>query len=103
MLRIAERHAPLAAVAQEIADAGQVRGLVLRQVAWMLAIGGAVGLAAAFALGRAAQSLLWEIEPYDPLALGISVLLLSVVALGAGYLPARRASRVDPMQALRYD
>ncbi len=85
------------------ADAGQVRGLVLRQVAWMLAIGGAVGLAAAFALGRAAQSLLWEIEPYDPLALGISVLLLSVVALGAGYLPARRASRVDPMQALRYD
>jgi predicted permease len=85
------------------ADAGQVRGLVLRQVAVMLAIGGAVGLAAAFALGRAAQSLLWEIEPYDPLALGISVLLLSVVALGAGYLPARRASRVDPMQALRYD
>lgn len=85
------------------ADAGEVRGLVLRQVALMLAIGGAVGLAAAFALGRAAQSLLWEIEPYDPLALGISVLLLSVVALGAGYLPARRASRVDPMQALRYD
>lgn len=85
------------------ADSGRVQGLVLRQVTWMLAIGGAVGLGAAFALGRAAQSLLWEIEPYDPVALGISVALLSVVALGAGYLPARRASRVDPMQALRYD
>ena len=85
------------------ADAGRVQGLVLRQVGWMLAIGGSIGLLAAFALGRAAQSLLYEIQPYDPLALGISLLLLAVVALGAGYLPARRASRVDPMQSLRYD
>jgi len=85
------------------ADAGAVQGLVLRQVGVMLGIGGAVGLAAAFALGRAAQSLLWEIEPYDPVVLGISTALLAVVALGAGYLPARRASRVDPMHALRYD
>ncbi len=85
------------------ADAGRVQALVLRQVVWMLAIGGTAGLLAAFALGRAAQSLLFEIEPYDPLALGISVVLLAVVALGAGYLPARRASRVNPMQSLRYD
>lgn len=85
------------------ADADRVQALVLRQVALMLAIGGVVGLAAAFALGRAAQSLLFEIQPYDPVALGISTALLAVVALGAGYLPARRASRVDPMHALRYD
>jgi len=85
------------------ADAGSVQGMVLRQVGLMLIIGGAVGLAAAFALGRAAQSLLYEIQPYDPLALGISVLLLAVVAMSAGYLPARRASQVDPMHALRYD
>ncbi|MBA3853116.1 MAG: hypothetical protein C0503_01800 [Gemmatimonas sp.] len=85
------------------ADAESVQRLVLRQVLWMLGIGGVIGLGAAFALGRAAQSLLFEIRPHDPMALGISVALLSVVALGAGYLPARRASRVDPMQALRYD
>ncbi len=85
------------------ADAGDVRGMVLRQVGMMLLIGGVAGLAAAFALGRAAQSLLFEIQPYDPLALGISVLLLAVVAMTAGYLPARRASQVDPMHALRYD
>ncbi len=85
------------------ADAGSVQGMVLKQVALMLLIGGVVGLAAAFALGRAAQSLLFEIQPYDPLALGISVLLLAVVAMTAGYLPARRASQVDPMHALRYD
>jgi predicted permease len=85
------------------ADAAAVQGLVLRQVLWMLAIGGAVGLGAAFALGRAAQSLLFEIRPYDPAVLAVSTLLLALVALGAGYLPARRASRVDPMHALRYD
>lgn len=85
------------------ADAGNVQGMVLKQVGLMLLIGGTVGLAAAFALGRAAQSLLFEIQPYDPVALGISVLLLAVVAMSAGYLPARRASQVDPMHALRYD
>jgi ABC-type antimicrobial peptide transport system permease subunit len=85
------------------ADAGSVQGMVLRQVGLMLVIGGVAGLAAAFALGRAAQSMLFGIQPYDPIALGISVLLLAVVAMTAGYLPARRASQVDPMHALRYD
>jgi predicted permease len=85
------------------ADAGAVQGMVLRQVGLMLVIGGAAGLAAAFALGRAAQSMLFGIQPYDPVALGISVLLLAAVAMTAGYLPARRASQVDPMHALRYD
>jgi predicted permease len=85
------------------ADAGRVQGMVLKQVGLMLAIGGVVGLAAAFALGRAARSMLYEIEAHDPTALAVSVLLLTLVALAAGYLPARRASRVDPMHALRYD
>ncbi|MBX3133603.1 MAG: ABC transporter permease [Gemmatimonadaceae bacterium] len=85
------------------ANAGRVQGMVLKQVGLMLAIGGVVGLAAAFALGRAARSMLYEIEAHDPMALAVSVLLLTLVALAAGYLPARRASRVDPMHALRYD
>jgi ABC-type antimicrobial peptide transport system permease subunit len=85
------------------ANAHRVQGMVLRQVAVMIAIGGTLGLAAAYGLGKLAQSMLFEIKAHDPLALGGAVILLTLVALTAGYLPARRASRVDPMHALRYD
>ncbi len=85
------------------ADGGQVRGLVMKQVALMTVIGGALGVAAAFALGRAARSLLFGLEGHDPAVFSLSVVLLAVVALAAGYVPARRAAQVDPMQALRYD
>ncbi len=83
------------------ADAPRVRRLVLRQVSGMLAIGGAIGLAGALGLGRAARSLLFGLTGDDPLVLGLAVLALALVALGAAYLPARRATRVDPMVALR--
>ena len=85
------------------ASSGMVQGMVLRQVATMVAIGGAVGVAGAIALGRGAQSLLYGVQGFDVLAISAGAALLTAVALGAGYLPARRASRVDPMQALRYD
>jgi predicted permease len=85
------------------ADEASVRNMVLRQVGWMVLVGGAVGLAAALALGRLAQSLLYEIEGPQPAVILVAVAVLSVVALGAGYVPARRASRVNPMVALRYE
>ena len=85
------------------AESSTVRRMVLRQVGRMMVIGGVIGIAAAVALGRAASSLLFGLGGNDPLAMGAAVVLLSLVALGAGYLPALRASRVDPMQALRYE
>ena len=85
------------------ADGGRVRGMVLRQVGLMTLIGGALGVAAALALGRAAQSLLFELQGHDPAVFVAAAVVLAVVALGAGYLPARRASQVEPMQALRYE
>jgi predicted permease len=85
------------------ADGGRVRSMVVRQVGIMVLIGGLIGVLAAIGLGRAASSLLYQLQGYDPLVIGSSVVLLSMVALGAGYIPALRASRVDPMQALRYE
>jgi len=85
------------------ADGTRVRGMVLRQVGLMTLIGGALGVAAALALGRAARSLLFELEGHDPAVFVAAAVVLTAVALGAGYLPARRASQVEPMQALRYE
>jgi predicted permease len=81
----------------------RVRGMVLRQVGVMTAVGGAFGLVAAVSLGRLAESLLFELKGWDPVVLGGSAVLLTIVALGAGYIPAHRASRVEPMRALRYE
>jgi predicted permease len=82
---------------------GRVRFMVLKQVAWMTCVGGAVGLAAAVAVGQLAQSLLYQLKGYDALVLIASSVALGLVALGAGFIPALRASRVDPMLALRYE
>ncbi|MPY91230.1 MAG: FtsX-like permease family protein [Luteitalea sp.] len=82
---------------------GRVRGMVLGQVAVMTAVGGVMGLAGAVALGRAAQTLLFELEGHDPMVLTVAAVALTLVALGAGGIPAHRASRVDPMRALRHE
>jgi ABC-type antimicrobial peptide transport system permease subunit len=85
------------------ADAAKVRGLVMRQTSVMLMVGGVFGVAAALGMGKAARSLLFELEGHDPLVFGLSVVLLALVATTAGWVPARRAAQVHPMQALRYD
>jgi predicted permease len=85
------------------AEPQHVRRLVLRQVGWMTLAGGVAGLLAAIGLGRFAQSLLFEIQGTDPGVLIGSAVLLALVAAVAGAVPAYRASKVDPMHALRYE
>jgi len=81
----------------------RVRGMVLRQVAWMTLVGGIIGLAGAVGVGYSAGSILFELKAWDPAVLAISAVLLTVVAMAAGFIPARRASLIDPMRALRYE
>jgi predicted permease len=85
------------------APTSRIRGMVLRQVTGMAVIGIVLGGAAAAILGRAAQSLLFGVEAGDPLMLAAAAVVLTATTLGAAYIPARRASRVDPMSVLRYE
>jgi putative ABC transport system permease protein len=83
------------------ADRGSVIRLVLREAALMLIFGLVIGTGLALWAGRAAAALLFGMKPYDPLTFAGAIVLLAAVALMASYGPARRASRLEPMQALR--
>jgi ABC-type antimicrobial peptide transport system permease subunit len=85
------------------AGRGDVIRLVMRQTLAVLVSGCAVGLALALAASRLIGSVLFGIAPTDPLAIGSALAVLVLVALAASYLPARRASRLDPTPALRYE
>ena len=77
--------------------------LVMREVLLLLAIGLAVGIPAALALGRYVSSQLYGIEAHDPGVAITTIVLLTVVSAAAGLIPAHRASRIDPILALRYE
>jgi putative ABC transport system permease protein len=77
--------------------------MVLGQGLTLIGLGLVAGFAASLALTRFLSSLLYEVRPWDPLTSGAVAVALAAVALAASYLPARRATRVDPMVALRYE
>ena len=83
------------------ASFADVVALVLREGMRVVVVGLAVGLAAIVALGRLIQAMLYHTSPHDPIALGATAALLAVVALVSCFIPARRATKVDPMVALR--
>ncbi len=83
------------------AQRGIMIWLVMREVLVLLAIGLAIGIPAALALSRFVSTQLFGIQPHDPMIAGSTVLLLAVVSAAAGFIPAHRASRIDPILALR--
>ncbi len=85
------------------ANARQVVQLVLRETLGWVVLGVTLGFGAALATTRWVESLLFGLKPHDPLTIGLAALVLLVVALVAGYLPARRAARIDPLKALRHE
>jgi ABC-type antimicrobial peptide transport system permease subunit len=85
------------------AEPSKVLWLVMKEVLILLSIGLAVGIPTAIGLGRYVSSQLYGIEPNDPWIAGSTVALLALVSAAAGMIPARRASRIDPILALRYE
>jgi predicted permease len=85
------------------AEPARLRTMVLRQVGVIALLGLPIGLTGALLVGRAAQALLFGLTAYDPTVLVGAVAILGAVVLAAGVVPARRAARVPPMEALRHD
>jgi putative ABC transport system permease protein len=85
------------------AHCGSVMTMVLRGALWQVGIGLALGIPSAIAAGHAIASQLFNVTPWDPLLLSAATVLLALAASIAGIIPARRATRVDPMIALRHD
>jgi putative ABC transport system permease protein len=69
----------------------------------LAAVGVVIGIGSSLALARVMKSMLYGVKPWDPLSIVLVAILLTMVTLLAAYIPARRASRVDPMVALRYE
>ncbi|HYL74093.1 MAG TPA: ABC transporter permease [Bryobacteraceae bacterium] len=83
------------------ADRRAVLAMILREASVLLAVGLAAGAVLALVAGRVAGSLLFQLKPHDPATLAMATVLLAAVAIAASYLPAQRASKLDPMTALR--
>ena len=85
------------------AERSTVLWLVMKEVALLAVIGVLIGLPTAIGLGRYLESQLFGLKPADPITLAVATVTLTIVAFFAGYLPANRATRIDPIVALRYE
>jgi predicted permease len=85
------------------AEAGHVRGLVFKEVGWMMLGGAVVGLPLAYALARLSESLLYGVHAGDVPVYAASLGIICLLAVAACYIPSRRATRIDPIVALRYE
>ena len=77
--------------------------IVLKQVLLLWAIGTAIAVPVAYGLGRFISSQLYGVAPHDPGVAAFAIMLLGMVAVLAAWIPARRAAKIDPMEALRYE
>jgi ABC-type antimicrobial peptide transport system permease subunit len=85
------------------ANRGSVVWLVMREVLLLAAVGVVIGLTSAWGLTRLVESQLFEVRPSDPVTLALATIGIATVAMLAGYVPARRATGIDPTQALRFE
>jgi len=85
------------------APQGGVIWMVMRETLALVAVGLAIGIPSALALTKYVSTQLFGVKPWDIGAGAAALIILAAVAVGAGYLPARRASAIDPIQALRYE
>jgi predicted permease len=85
------------------AEPGKIRSMVLRELLWILIAGLVTGVPAAMLLARYTETQLFGVKARDVMVIAGAVLALTMTAIAAGYLPARRASRVNPLEALRYE
>ena len=82
---------------------GQVVRTVIRRASVLVIAGAVAGVVGALTIGRMFAQVLYGVSPYDPVVLGVAVLFIGVVAVAACWIPARRATRIDPLTALRAD
>jgi ABC-type antimicrobial peptide transport system permease subunit len=78
-----------------------VMAMIMKEIVWLVCLGLAAGIPLALILGRFISELLYGLKPTDPLAIVAGSMVMLIVAMIAGYVPARRASRVDPLVSLR--
>jgi predicted permease len=85
------------------AEASSVGRMILTEMSWLLLVGVVIGVPLTYGLGKLLNSMLYGVKAFEPATVGISLALIALVALAAAYIPARRATRVDPLVALRYE